>query len=584
VLHGTFLADALTLLLAAVVVVSGFRFFHISAILGYLIAGVVIGPHALNLLANIENASMLGEFGVVFLLFTLGLKMPLQRLQVLRRYVFGLGLAQVGVTSACIFAAIYLAGISAETAVLVGSALALSSTAVSMQVLTERGEFALRHGRVAFAVLLFQDLAVVILIALVSTLGKEHGSFTYELAVAGVKAFVSLLLITLLGRIVFRPLYRGIAQLSSPELFVAVTLLVVLTTGAITASLGLSMELGAFLAGLLLSETEYRHQVEADIQPFYGLLLGLFFISVGMTIDLSYVVETLPLVLTCLVFLISVKASLFYPLARLFDLPKTACIRVAFILSTGGEFVFVLLRPVIRDGLVSAEIGQLVYAVVGISMALTPFMASMGKFLAHRWMEQEAESSLNAAKAEITDLKNHVIICGFGRVGKLIAKLLTQKMVPYVAIDNDMARVSEGRAKGLPVFYGDARRVHMMRTLGADRARAAVISLDKPRLAVEASLMMRRQFPKMDVCVRMRDNQYEMALHQAGVRVVMPENLEPSLQLASQALQAVGTPDDEIYQVIENFRRSYKQNTLLNTQESPAKEGASKPKPKEAKT
>lgn len=566
-LHGPFLADVLTLLLAAVLVVSIFRFFNISPILGYLMAGLLIGPYALNLLSNVENASMLGEFGVVFLLFTLGLKMPLQRLQVLRRYVFGLGLAQVAITAGVICAIVLLFQLSFETALLIGSALALSSTAVSMQILTERGEFALRHGRVSFAVLLFQDLAVIILIALVSTLGKDQASLSVELGVAGVKAFVALLLITLLGRLIFRPLYRGIAQLASPELFVAVTLLVVLTTGAITASFGLSMELGAFLAGLLLSETEYRHQVEADIQPFYGLLLGLFFISVGMTIDMSFVMASLPLVLGSLVLLIVVKLMVLYPLCRAFSLPRASATRVALLLSTGGEFVFVLLRPVIKDGLIPADIGQLLYAVVGISMALTPALASLGKFLTNRWQEQEAEANLQCAKSEIIDLKNHVIVCGFGRVGKLIAKLLTEKMVPYVAIDSDMSRVSEGRAKGYPVFYGDARRMHMMRTLGADRARAAVISMDKPRSAVEGALMMRRQFPHMDVCVRMRDNQYEMTLHQAGAHVIMPENLEPSLQLASKALSSVGIPEDEILQVIEAFRRSHKQGSHTSASE-----------------
>lgn len=560
-MHGSFLADVLTLLLAAVLVVSVFRFFHISSILGYLCAGLLIGPHALNLLSNVENAAMLGEFGVVFLLFTLGLKMPLQRLQVLRRYVFGLGFAQIALTTGLICLAVISFFKEPEIALLIGAALALSSTAVSMQVLTERGEFALRYGRVSFAVLLFQDLAVVILISLVSALAPEDShSLSYELALAGVKAFVSLLMITLLGRLIFRPLYRGIAQLASPELFVAVTLLVILTTAAITAAFGLSMELGAFLAGLLLSETEYRHQVEADIQPFYGLLLGLFFMSVGMTIDMHFVIGAIPLVLGSLALLLVIKVAAFYPLCRLFSLPKAVSLRATLLLATGGEFVFVLLRPVIKDGLISHEMGQLLYAVVGLSMALTPFLASLGGFITHRWQEQEADASLHSAKQEIIDLKNHVIVCGFGRVGKLIARLLTEKMVPYVAIDNDMARVSEGRAKGLPVFYGDARRVHMMRTLGADRACAAVVCMDKPRCAVEAALMLCRQFAHLNVCVRMRDNQYEMALHQAGATVIMPENLEPSLQLASHALKAVGTPDDEIDQVIDTFRRAYRQS------------------------
>lgn len=577
--HGAYLSEVLVLLLAAVLVVSLFRSIKASPVLGYLMAGVLIGPYAFGFIGEVEHVKTLGEFGVIFLLFTLGLKVPLQRLNVLRRYVFGLGLAQVGLTSLILASACYFMGQSPEASIIIGSALALSSTAVSMRVLSENGEFALRHGRVSFAVLLFQDLIVIVLLVLQSTIGNETTSLIYEFALAGVKALVALLSIALVGRMILRPLYRGIAQLGYPELFIPVTLLVVLTTGVITAAFGLSMELGAFLAGLLLSETEYRHQVEADIQPFYGLLMGVFFMSVGMSINLALLTQNFAFILEALVLLLALKTFILYILCRLFGIPRPSAIRVGLLLASGGEFVFILIGPAVTNGLVSDTLGQLLYATVALSMGLTPLLSSLGKFITDRWLEQEAEVSAKMTLEEIGDLKDHVIVCGFGRVGKLVAALLTERLIPFVAIDNDMARVSEGRASGMPVFYGDARRMHMMRTLGADKACAAVISLDKPKYAVDAAMMLRRQFSHVDVSVRMRDNRYETLLSGAGVRVVMPENLEPSLQLAKQVLAAIGTPQDEIGQVITAFRKSC---LAAATEESNDLTEARKPPPQES--
>lgn len=570
-LHNFYLYEALILLLAAVLVVSLFRYIKASPVLGYLMAGVLIGPYSFGLITEVEHIKVLGELGVVFLLFTLGLKVPLQRLTVLRRYVFGLGFSQVTLTSLAIAGACYMMGQTPEASILIGSALALSSTAVVMRVLSDNNEFALRHGRVSFSVLLFQDLAVVVLLVLQSTIGDESTSLGYEFALAGVKAFVALIAIVLIGRVILRPLYRGIAHLGYPELFIPVTLLVVLTTAVLTAQFGLSMELGAFLAGLLLSETEYRHQVEADINPFYGLLMGTFFMSVGMSINLDLLQQNFVFILQSLILLLAIKTFILHFLCRLFGIPRPSSLRVALLLSTGGEFLFILIGPAITSGLVSDHLGQLLYSTVAISMAFTPLLALLGKFITDRWMEQEAEASTKTTIEEIGDLKNHVIVCGYGRVGKLVASLLTKRLVPFVAIDNDMARVSEGRANGLPIFYGDARRMHMMRTLGADKACAAVISLDKPKGAVDTAMMFRRQFPHIDVSVRMRDNRYEELLEKAGVHVVMPENLEPSLQLAARVLSDIGTPQDEVSQVIEDFRKSV---SLRNTERADASSSA----------
>lgn len=555
--HNVYLKDILILLLTAAVVVSMFRWLRASAILGYLIGGLLIGPHALGFISDIEGTKLIAEFGVVFLLFTIGLKMPLQRFQVLKRYVFGLGFLQVSLVGCAIALAAYVAGVRIEASILIGSALALSSTAVVLQLLSERGELALRSGRVAFAVLLFQDLAVVLLLVLLSTFREQDTSLIEMLALSGVRAFVVLFLIILVGRLLLRPLYRGIVNLNNRELLVILTLLVVLLTSLATGAAGLSMELGAFLAGLLLSETEYRHQVEADIHPFYGLLLGLFFMTVGMSIDLSLIVNQFWGIVGIIAFMMVVKTSLLYFLCLLFKVPKLSSLKVSLLLAGGGEFVFVILIPAVKLDIIHYELSQIIFCAVAISMALTPFLAMLAKYIGERWAYKESDALLHAASDEIEDLKNHVIISGFGRVGQMIAALLLERMISFVAIDNNMEKVAQGRKRGFPVFYGDAQRIEVMRALAIEKARSVVISLNNTKATFKIAMMLRRQFPHIDVSVRVRDEEYEDRLSQAGVTVVLPENLEPSLQLASAVLRAVGTPDEEVDQVIEKFRKSY---------------------------
>lgn len=552
-----YLTHSIILLLAAVMVVTLFRKLRVSSIVGYLMAGVLIGPHALGFISNSDTIQLLGQLGVVFLLFTLGLKMPLRRFQVLRRYVFGLGLMQVVLTTAALSGVAVWLGQSSQSALLIASALALSSTAVGLQLLSEQGELTQKVGRVSFAILLFQDLAVILLLMLLTTLIVPGKSILESLSAASLKAVSVLVGIVLFGRLILQPLFKAIASLQNAEIFTAVSLLIVLLTSLATDEAGLSKELGAFLAGLLLSETEYRHQVEADIQPFHGLLLGLFFMTVGMSIDLSLMVEKITLILGILAGLLVLKMVLLFLFCRLFKISTVTSIRVSMLLAAGGEFAFVILGPAVQQKLVTPDVAQLLYLTVAISMTLTPFLSMIGRRIADSLETQEADRNLATAAEEVDDLRNHVIMAGFGRIGKMIARILTDRQIPFVVIDNDMNRVLEGRSHGFPVFYGDATRDTVWKSLSADKAAAAVISLATPKATLKAALMVRRKFPKLDVSVRMTDDTYEQKLKQAGATVVKPENLEPSLQLASRVLECMGTHEIEILKIIENFRRTY---------------------------
>ena len=555
-----YLNEVLIFLLAAVVVVSIFRRLRISSIIGYLIAGVVIGPYALSFISDVEGTKLLAQLGVVFLLFSIGLKLPMNRLQMLKRYVFGLGLAQVVVSGVAIGAVAYLLGQTIEASILIGSALALSSTAVGVQILSERGDMAALFGRVSFSVLLFQDLAVVVLFVMLTTLGQEGVHVVNELGFAALKAGVVLAIIIAVGRVILRPVYRAIAKLRSPELFVAMTLLVVLTTSVTTAAAGLSMELGAFLAGLLLAETEYRHQVEADIEPFHGILLGLFFMTVGMSIDLRHLVLHAVLIPSIIAALIFGKTLIIMGLCRLYSVPFITSLRSGLLLAGGGEFVFVILAMATKERLLTEHVSQILFVVVAISMGLTPLLCILGKYVDKFFAEKEGDSTIKSAMQQTGDLRDHVIIAGFGRVGKLVAHILGERLIPFVAIDNDMDKVSEGRSRRIPVFYGDAKRPHVMRALGADRAKTVVISLNNTTASLRTAMMARKNFENIDVCVRMRDDTHEAKLSKAGIRVIMPENLEPSLQLAGSVLSSMGIPDDEVTQAIASFRRSLTSN------------------------
>jgi len=549
----SFLSETLIFLIAAVVVAPVFQRPRSSLVLGYLVAGVMIGPGILGLISGSKQVHNIAELGVVFLLFTIGLELSVDRLKVIRNQIFGVGTAQVVVTSVVIASIAWSVGFTLPTAVIIGGGLALSSTAVVLQLLSERGELASRRGRLTFAILLLQDLAVVPLLALVPAFaGQGDDTVTALLWTLG-KALLLLAGVAVFGRFVVRPLFRAVAVGRSSELFAAVTLAVLLGMAWLTGTFGLSLAIGGFLAGLLLAETEYRHQVAADIQPFRGLLLGLFFMTVGISLDLGIIIENTLLVLGLLAGLIVLKTLITMVLCRISGVSIAMSLNTAMVLSQAGEFGFVLFALAGGFGLLEAREATILGAVIALSMALTPGLAWLGNRLNKRLEAQFAERQEDM-RAESADLKDHVIIAGFGRVGQSVVKTLTAAGIPYAAVEFEPTRVAEARAQGLSVHYGDASRVDVLEALGADRARAAVIILDNATAAERVVNLLHQRFPKLTIYVRARDNAHKRRLSRAGASGIVHETYELSLHLGESVLRGFGTPDDRIREIIRDHR------------------------------
>jgi monovalent cation:H+ antiporter-2, CPA2 family len=543
----------LILLLAAIIAVPLAQRLRAPPMLGYLAAGLVVGPFGLALIRDTVEADQLSPFGVVFLLFTLGLDLPLARLQAMWRYIFGLGLAQMAVTTAVISGAAYALDASPATALVLGSALAFSSTAVVVQLLAERGELASRSGRVAIAVLLLQDLSVVPLLALLPLLRPGGSGIAVALVIALVKGAAALILILLLGRLVLRPLFRQVARTRIAETFAATILLVVLGTGWATAQAGMSMALGAFLAGLLLAETEYRHQVEADIQPFRGLFLGLFFITVGMAIDIPVLARYWEAVLALAVALLALKSLLLGVLARLFGLGWPLAIRIALLLAEGGEFAFVVVAMAFALGILDHDTGEILIAAVTLTMATTPVMAALGRRAAARLQATPAPEAQRMS-AETEDLAGHVVIAGYGRIGQIVGQLLAAQQVPYVAIELDVALVEAHRRDDRPVYFGDASRPELLEAAGLRRASSAVITLNRAEAAERLVSALRRAHPMLHIIARSRDVEHQRRLEEAGADAVILEALEPGLQMGAAVLRGSGVPSDAVDHALEAFR------------------------------
>lgn len=552
--HSSYLTDVLIILLAAALVVPLFQRLKSSPVLGYLVAGMLIGPHGLAIITDFTETAVLASFGVVFLLFTIGLELSLERLRVMRHTVFGLGTAQMVVTGTVVALLARALGVGSEAALVLACGLALSSTAVVLQILVERNELTNRHGRIAFSVLLLQDLAVVVVVPLVALLGKPDVGVMAAVGEAVGKAVVALLGILLAGRLVLRPLMRMVADSHSPELFTGLTLLLVLGISWLTELAGLSMALGAFLAGLLIAETEFRHQVEGDIAPFRGILLALFFMTVGMNIDLKLIVEHAVWVLALTLSLMVSKALILGLLCRLFGYPGGPSLKAGLALSQGGEFAFVLFTMATQYKLLSPDIAALVQVVVALSMALTPLAMTLGRHLAQRFQQPPPTASLEHLLEDAGDLRHHVLIAGFGRVGQTLARLIEANGLTYVALDLEPKRVAEGRARGVPVYYGDASRMEVLKAAGVAHARAAVVTLDHPHAAERAVRAIHQQWPRLPIFVRARDGTHRTDLERAGATMVVPEMIEGSLHLGSMLLRAIGRPPDQVSRLLKQFR------------------------------
>ncbi len=552
-IHDTkLLFDVLLLLLAAIAMVPLFQALRIPAVLAYLVAGILLGPFTPGPVVDPALPGVLAEFGVVFLLFAVGLELPLSRLQAMRRFIFGLGLLQVVATAAVIGLAAYSLGLDSRAALVVGGALAFSSTATVLKVLVERGETVARFGRVSVAVLIFQDLAVVPLLTLLPLLAGDTATLAEALALAIAKGVAAIVGIMLLGRFVVRPMYRFVASANSPEVFTATNLFLVLAVGLLTAQVGMSMALGAFLAGLLLADTAYRHQVEADIEPFRGLLLGLFFMTVGMSLDLPFMARKLEIVVALTAALLAGKSLLLFVLCRLSGLGTANALRVGLLLAQGGEFAFVVVSRAVGLNILDGDDGQMVTSVVALSMALTPAIGLLAHRLAGAW---ERRWGAEAFRVETSDVKGHVLIAGYGRVGRTVARILARHGIPYVALDLDAHRVASMRDGGRPIYYGDATHAGVLRAAGVERARAAVVTVNRPALAEKAVEAIRRHAPDLPIFTRAHDLAQFGRLKSAGASSVVPETIEASLQMAGLVLRSAGVPADAVDEALDELRK-----------------------------
>lgn len=550
----SYITTTLIFLGAAVVVVPLMQLLRTGPVLGYLVAGGLIGPHAIGVIGDPDAAGELAELGVVFLLFAIGLELSLERLWALRRYILGLGTIQVVLTGALIAVLSVAAGVSVAASVVIGGGLALSSTAFVARLLQDTGEQSTRFGRIAIAILLLQDLAAVPLLTLVPLLAAAQGGVLSASGLALAKAAVAVAGVVLAGRFILRPVFRAVAAGRNPELFSAMTLLVVLGTAWALSEVGLSMALGAFLAGLLLSETEYRHQVEADIRPFRGLFLGLFFMAVGMSLDIGGLADHLPQTLAIAVALLVGKATLIALLCRAFRLETGLSIRLGLMLAQGGEFAFILFGLAISLNIIPSDMGQNLIAAVILSMLATPVLAWLGAWIDHRLARSNADM-LSMLARETADLSDHVVVAGFGRIGQTVAKVLDARAVPYVAIDVDIGRVRECVRRGLrSVFFGDASNPGVLAAAGVGRARVVIIALDHVTAAARAVNLLRRYYPELHIVVRSRDRAHSLQLEEAGASKVVLESAEASLQLGAVALARFGAPEDQIASVLDDLR------------------------------
>lgn len=527
------------------------RSLRMGAVLGYLAAGVIIGPYVLGPLYALDDVSKLlhfGEFGVVMLLFVIGLELRPVRLWAMRSAIFGLGAAQLVITSLVIAAIGIAIGLTAAQALFIGLALSMSSTAFALQVLEEKNELTTRHGRLAFSVLLFQDLAAIPLIALVPLFALGHAETTMDFKSA-VLAILTILGVIVVGRFLLSRLYRFVAATGVREAMTASALLTVVGVALIMEAVGLSAALGSFIAGALLADSEYRHQIEADIAPFEGLLLAVFFIAVGMSIDLSVVVAE-PLQLIAIVaVLITLKASILYLLGRWWTLDSAAARRLGLVLSQGGEFAFVLFGAGALQGVIEQSTANLLILAVTFSMAATPLLLLIDDKVEEA-LRPEAPPYDTPAGGE-----GHVIIAGFGRFGQIVARILRARQIPFTALDSSVEQVDFVRRFGAQIYYGDAGRLDILRAAGADKARAFVLAIDKVDSSLRVAEMVRTRFPDLPIYARARDRTHVHKLMDLGVTIIERETFLAALELTKDLLRGLGLKEAEVRRLVETFKR-----------------------------
>jgi CPA2 family monovalent cation:H+ antiporter-2 len=531
-----YLLEVIVVLLAAVVSTLLFQRLGLGTVLGYIVAGAAIGPAGLGLVSEGETIHALAELGVVFLLFTVGLELPVERIKLLFWRIFALGAGQILVTGVAVAGVALLAGMDGPAATVIGGALALSSTAIVLRMLADRGELTTQFGRSAFGVLLVQDLAVAPFLVWVLALGQTELTLPAAVGFALLKMLVAVVVILGLGRVVLGHLVWQVASLREPEIFAAFTLFVALATGWLAQLAGLSMAFGAFLAGMLLAGTNYRHQVAAEIQPFRGLLLGLFYMTIGMSVDLALALERPGTVALLIFALLCGKALLLALLARLLGFAWAQALHLGMLLSQAGEFSVLLLGAALVVGILPAAEGQLLVLVITLSMMATPLLERLG-----RGLEQRAERArmvpVEAAVEATRVLRDHVVIAGFGRVGTAVAASLESAGVPYIAVDLNPHTIAWAKHRGQPVYYGDAIRPEILDALHVERARAVVVAIDNAKAALTLVAFLTYLFPELDIYARAYDSAHAAELEKAGAQTVVPELVATGVKLAGSILE-----------------------------------------------
>ena len=525
------LSDVVIILAASVAALFALRRVNLSPVLGYLAAGMFIGPFGIGLVTDLNSIHAFAEFGVVFLLFTIGLELPWERIKVLSPALFGLGLAQILITGVAISGIAIALGIAPDAAIVIGAALAPSSTVFVIQILLDRRQLATRFGRTAFTVLMMQDLAIAPILVLTLALAKREGGLVESLGYAALEAIAALMAIVVLGRFVLRPLFAVVAAERSDQIFAAATLLVVVGIASFTESVGLSLALGGLLAGMLLAETEYRHQVAAEIQPFRALLLGLFFMLIGMQTDLGVAVERVLSVLAIAVGLIVLKTAILAFLVFLFRLPGLYALPLGLLLAQGGEFAFVIFNVAMDGELIEGPLGQVLIVAVALSMMATPFLAWASARLAH-WTAVRGSARVEKIPDDTPGLAGHVVIAGYGRVGRTVARELQEKGIDFIAVDRDPIVVSGARSRGEPVYFGDASRSEILWGLHLSSASSAVVALSDSEAATRLVGTLRHMLPDLPVLARATNDAHAAELVRAGASFVVPELVATGKRLA----------------------------------------------------
>jgi CPA2 family monovalent cation:H+ antiporter-2 len=547
----------LILLTSSVCMVALFRALRLPAMLAYFLVGLALGPQTFGILPNTEANRELAEFGIVFLMFSIGLEFSLPQLYAMRRTVLGLGGAQVAITMAAAMGVGWFIGLNWPSAFVIGAALTMSSTAIVSKILAERVDLNSRHGRLSIGVLLFQDIAVVPILVLIPALATQSGDLMGVLGISLLKATVMLMALFLFGKTLVNPWFSLVARQRSRELFVMNVLMVTLILAFATKMAGLSYALGAFIAGMLISETRYRYQVESDIASFRDILLGLFFVTMGMLLDIHQLASNIGLVLLLLIALITFKALVVGLLSRAFGYEVGVAIRTGVILAQAGEFSFVILALGLEQGLLDGQALQVVLAASLLSMVAAPFIIQYNGRFARYWSKSYTRSH-ESKVAEIEkigmQLTGHVIICGYGRSGQYLGRFLKEENIPFIALDIDPARVQEAAAAGENVIYGDAGRRVVLAAAGGAKAKALVISYADEASAMKILHVVQENYPQLPVIVRTVDDSNMEALRAAGAAEVVPEILEGSLMLASHALMLLGVPLNRVVRRIRTFR------------------------------